>query len=204
MAFALLKQIRSIKIFDSEVPIKIQVMRMDNCITLLLDIAKEIFEESGDKKVKPLLIFDEVQELTRDSRSGRYGGRTIFSKLVTSTITNSNDGARTAVIMAASSSFLDVDIGKQTNYNDVSRWIQMELLDPDESAIRLHFKNEGFDEAQVNTLINTFGLRLRYLNQFNSPKDMEMEIERKLKQTSSMFKAMFQRMDITGHGKKMQ
>ena len=109
----------------------------------------------------PVLLFDEVQDLIRDDRLARMGGRFLFDELATLLVAYGVDRRVVHAAVAGSSALLSFEFDKTVAAG--FRWSYYELQDPDEGCVRDALLKKGYSDDEATAMIKLCGTRLRLL-----------------------------------------
>ena len=110
---------------------------------------------------RPVVLLDEVQDLIRDDRLARVGGRYVFRELAVLLVRYCVDKETVRAAVAGSSALLLVDFDKTVARP--SRWLLHELEDPEPGVVREALIARGYSAADAAALVAQCGPRLRRL-----------------------------------------
>ena len=110
----------------------------------------------------PVLLFDEVQDLIKDSRLKRAGGDLIFQTLGTLIVAYAVDRKAVRVAVAGSSAELDFAFGASSAARG-NRWDYFTLADPSAEAVTGALEQRGYTSGEARDMIALCGTRLRLL-----------------------------------------
>ena len=110
----------------------------------------------------PVLLFDEVQDLIKDSRLKRAGGDLVFHMLGALIVAYAVDRKAVRVAVAGSSAELDFAFGASTAARD-NRWDYFALADPSAAAVAGALEQRGYTSGEARDMIALCGTRLRLL-----------------------------------------
>lgn len=110
----------------------------------------------------PVLLFDEVQDLIKDSRLKRAGGDLVFHMLGTLIVAYAVDRKAVRVAVAGSSAELDFAFGASTAARG-NRWDYFALADPSAAAVAGALEQRGYTSGEARDMIALCGTRLRLL-----------------------------------------
>ena len=110
---------------------------------------------------RPVLLFDEVQDLIRNERLALIGGRLVFDQLASLLVTYGVDRGVVRTVAAGSSAMLAVEFNK-TVANDF-RWDNYLVTDPDEGDVLEALQRRGYTEQEAANMVELCGTRLRLL-----------------------------------------
>ena len=114
------------------------------------------------KDARPLLLLDEVQDLIRDDRLARVGGRHVFRELAVLLVHYCVDKETVRAAVAGSSALLLIDFNKTVARS--ARWQCHELQDPEPGVVREALIARGYSVADAAALVAQCGPRLRRLS----------------------------------------
>ena len=109
----------------------------------------------------PVLLFDEVQDLIRDDRLARLGGRFLFDELATLLVAYGVDRRVVHAAVAGSSALLSNEFDKTVAAG--ARWTYYEVRDPDEGSVHEMLLAKGYSSDDAAAMIKLCGTRLRLL-----------------------------------------
>jgi hypothetical protein len=139
--------------------------RIIAALQLLFEAAAELQREreaAGASRLDaaPLLLFDEVQDLIKDARLARAGGRAIFDVLGALIVGYGVDRRAVRVIAAGSSAELNDAFAASTPANE-SRWLYHDLGDPAPADLAAALAARGYSAAEAAAMLALCGARLR-------------------------------------------
>lgn len=110
-----------------------------------------------------VLVFDEVQDLMRDDRMARAGGRFVFRTLATLLVTYCVDRGAVRAAVAGSSALLSdaFDATVAAGF----RWSYYELRDPERGVVQDALRARGYTAAEADAMVALCGTRLRLLQE---------------------------------------
>ena len=122
---------------------------------------KRLGQGMSPKLARPVLLFDEVQDLVRDERLALMGGRLVFDQLASLLVTYGVDRGVVRTVVAGSSAMLAVEFNK-TVANDF-RWKTYMVTDPDKGDVLKALQSRGYTEQEAASMVELCGTRLRLL-----------------------------------------
>lgn len=112
---------------------------------------------------RPVLLIDEVQDLVKDERLARVGGRLVFKQLAVLMVAYGVDRQTVSTVVAGSSASLIDDL--DTTVARGNRWKYYELKDPSENVVLSALVERGYSGEEARSLIGLCGTRLRLLQE---------------------------------------
>ena len=112
---------------------------------------------------RPVVLLDEVQDLIRDDRLARVGGRYVFRELAVLLVRYCVDKETVRAAVAGSSALLLVDFN--TTVARSSRWRYHEVRDPAPGVVREALVARGYSATDAAALVAQCGPRLRRLQE---------------------------------------
>jgi energy-coupling factor transporter ATP-binding protein EcfA2 len=110
----------------------------------------------------PVLLFDEVQDLIKDARLARAGGRLVLSALGSLLVGYSVDRKAVRAVVTGSSAELAFAFEECSALRG-ARWAVHSLLDPEEAATRAALAARGYSAEEARGMVRLCGTRLRLL-----------------------------------------
>jgi len=110
----------------------------------------------------PVLLFDEVQDLVKDARLARAGGRLILSVLGTLLVSYGADRRAVRAVVTGSSAEVAFAFEECSPLRG-ARWECHNLLDPEEGAMRAALEARGYSAEEAQGMVDLCGTRLRLL-----------------------------------------
>lgn len=109
-----------------------------------------------DLHTVPILLFDEMHELTDDSNFSKLGGRAIFDTITQKIAAEGIKLHRFRTVIAATNAKIIQDI----HTSDIrDRWVSADLPDPSEVDDKVALKSKGYTEDESTEIIDLVGLR---------------------------------------------
>ncbi len=142
--------------------------RLIAALELLFDAAAEVCRERVLRKdvppedAAPVLLFDEVQDLIKDARLARVGGRDVFEALATLAVKYGVDAQSVRVAVAGSSALLALEFDKTVASG--ARWSPHLMRDPERGAVQALLLRNGYSTADADAILDLCGTRLRLLD----------------------------------------
>ena len=140
-----------------------QYRQLSDVMKMLFEVAREIYKKSN-KKQKVLLIFDEVLDLTRESRAGSPSGLDIFKKLCVDVRICSTDQHNISIMFASSSSFLPLAV--EGTVAAGCFWRRMEIT-VNQKDVSNYLKELNYTDKQIARIISLYDVRLRHIAEFD-------------------------------------
>ena len=140
--------------------------RLATALRMLFAVSDELCKErvgAGMSRddAAPVLLFDEVQDLIRDDRLARMGGRFLFDELATLLVAYGVDRRVVHAAVAGSSALLSIEFDKTVAAG--ARWWYYKTQDPDEGSVRDALLKKGYSSDEAAAMIKLCGTRLRLL-----------------------------------------
>ena len=140
--------------------------RLAFAMRLLFEVSETMyFKRLGQgislELARPVLMFDEVQDLVRDERLALMGGRLVFDQLASLLVTYGVDRGVVRTAAAGSSAMLAVEFNK-TVANGF-RWNRYMVTDPDKGDVLKALQSRGYTEQEAASMVELCGTRLRLL-----------------------------------------
>jgi energy-coupling factor transporter ATP-binding protein EcfA2 len=140
--------------------------RMATALRMLFAVSAELGQERlmagiSRSDAAPVLLFDEVQDLIRDDRLARLGGRFLFDELAVLLVAYGVDRRVVHAAVAGSSALLSYEFDRTVAAG--FRWSYYELQDPDEGCVRDALLKKGYSDDEAAAMIKLCGTRLRLL-----------------------------------------
>jgi energy-coupling factor transporter ATP-binding protein EcfA2 len=140
--------------------------RLAFAMKLLFEVSQTMFSKRlsqgmSRELARPVLMFDEVQDLVRDERLALMGGRLVFDQLASLLVTYGVDRGVVRTVAAGSSAMLAIEFNK-TVANDF-RWDNYLVTDPDEGDVLEALQRRGYTEQEAASMVELCGTRLRLL-----------------------------------------
>jgi hypothetical protein len=141
--------------------------RLTTALGMLFEVCEELKlerEKTMDSvDAAPVLLFDEVQDLIKDSRLKRAGGEYVLGKLGTLLVAYCVD--RRAVRAAVSGSSAELSFAfAACSALHYARWAYYDLKDPDEAAVLAALTlTHGYSAEEARSMVDLCGTRLRLL-----------------------------------------
>ena len=141
--------------------------RLVGALEMLFSVCAQVRDERVAAGVPaldaaPVLLFDEVQDLIKDSRLKRAGGDLVFHMLGTLIVAYAVDRKAVRVAVAASSAEPDFAFGASTAARG-NRWDYFALADPSAAAVAGALEQRGYTSGEARDMIALCGTRLRLL-----------------------------------------
>jgi hypothetical protein len=109
----------------------------------------------------PVLLFDEVQDLIKDTRLKAEGGSDVFDALATLIVSYSVDRLDVRTVVAGSSAELDFAFSETVARGN--RWHYHDLADPAPGVVAAALVARGYAKTDAQAMIALCGTRLRLL-----------------------------------------
>ena len=140
--------------------------RLSYALRLLFEVSETLYYERSSKGMsqdaaRPVLLFDEVQDLIRDERLALMGGRLVFDQLASLLVGYGVDRGVVRTAAAGSSAMLAVEFNK-TVANGF-RWNRYMVTDPDKGDVLKALQSRGYTEQEAASMVELCGTRLRLL-----------------------------------------
>jgi hypothetical protein len=110
----------------------------------------------------PVLLFDEVQDLVKDARLARAGGRLILGLLGTLLVSYGVDRRAVRAVVTGSSAEVAFAFEECSPLRG-ARWECHSLLDPEEGATRAALEARGYSAEEAQGMVDLCGTRMRLL-----------------------------------------
>ena len=141
--------------------------RLMLALTLLFEVCGQLARERVASGMAPLdaapvLLFDEVQDLIKDARLQRAGGRLVFDLLGTLLVSYGVDQQVVRAVVAGSSAELYFAFEESTPARG-ARWSYYELEDPDAAGVEGALRARGYSAEEAARMLALCGSRLRLL-----------------------------------------
>ena len=140
--------------------------RLVLALRTLFDVSEELQQERqrtmSPLDAAPVLLFDEVQDLVKDARLARAGGRLILSVLGTLLVSYGVDRKAVRAVVTGSSAEVAFAFEECSPLRD-ARWVCHSLLDPEEGATRAALEARGYSAEEAQGMVDLCGTRLRLL-----------------------------------------
>ncbi|XRB02022.1 hypothetical protein NFJ02_13g13760 [Pycnococcus provasolii] len=140
--------------------------RLVYALRLLFESAESLYFERvregiAQEHAAPVVLFDEVQDLIKDDRLARAGGKYVFEYLGTLLVSYCVDRRVARGVVAGSSAMLSVEYDKTVASG--ARWVHHYLDDPDEGAVMAQLTSRGYTASEARGMVELCGTRLRLL-----------------------------------------
>jgi hypothetical protein len=140
--------------------------RFEEALGLLFEVAEQLHNERLAAGVpiehaSPVLLFDEVQNLIKDSRLASAGGNFIFKQLAVKLLAFGTDRRAVRTAVAGSSALLRYKLEPTA-----ASWPRLEchdMADPPRPVIITALTGMGYTEDEANSMVDLVGPRLRLL-----------------------------------------
>ena len=140
--------------------------RLVLALRTLFDVSEELQRERqrtmSPLDAAPVLLFDEVQDLVKDARLARAGGRLILSVLGTLLVSYGVDRRAVRAVVTGSSAEVAFAFEECSPLRG-ARWECHSLLDPEEGATRAALEARGYSAEEAQGMVDLCGTRLRLL-----------------------------------------
>lgn len=175
---------------------------VQRALGLLFEAAAELCNERVAMGIPrfhaaPVLLFDEMHDLIKDSRLAGVGGREVFAALVGHLVDYGTDKKLVRSVVTASSAALTFEMEKTVASG--ARYEEYELMDPSEDEVRRALQGRGYSADEATAIVDEVGPRLRQLElALTTPKKLrrpaayiiESRRCKALKQYESLFSAL--------------
>ena len=140
--------------------------RLVSALRLLFEVAEQLYVERTTagfsvEQAPVMLLFDEVQDLIKDSRLANAGGRFVFEELAVLLVAYGVDRRVVHSAVAGSSALLSVEFDKTVASG--MRWNYQEMEDPDVPTIVSALVAKGYTADEAQRMVGLVGTRLRLL-----------------------------------------
>ena len=140
--------------------------RLVLALRMLFDVSEELQRERqrtmDPLDAAPVLLFDEVQDLVKDARLARAGGRLILSVLGTLLVSYGVDRRAVRAVVTGSSAEVAFAFEECSPLRG-ARWECHSLLDPEEGATRAALEARGYSAEEAQGMVDLCGTRMRLL-----------------------------------------
>ena len=140
--------------------------RLVLALRTLFDVSEELQRERqrtmSPLDAAPVLLFDEVQDLVKDARLARAGGRLILSVLGTLLVSYGVDRRAVRAMVTGSSAEVAFAFEECSPLRG-ARWECHSLLDPEEGATRAALEARGYSAEEAQGMMDLCGTRMRLL-----------------------------------------
>ena len=140
--------------------------RLVLALRILFDVSEELQRERqrtmDPLDAAPVLLFDEVQDLVKDARLARAGGRLILSVLGTLLVSYGVDRRAVRAMVTGSSAEVAFAFEECSPLRG-ARWECHSLLDPEEGATRAALEARGYSAEEAQGMMDLCGTRMRLL-----------------------------------------
>ena len=142
--------------------------RLIGALNVLFSVCAELRDEraaagASVRDAAPVLLFDEVQDLIKDTRLKAAGGEAVFDALAALIVAHGVDRADVRAVVAGSSAELDFAFSKTVARGN--RWQYYDLADPAPDVVVAQLAKRGYAEADARAMVALCGTRLRLLAQ---------------------------------------
>ena len=142
------------------------VPRLIGALTLLFSVCAELRNERAAAGVPaldaaPVLLFDEVQDLIKDSRLKSAGGEAVFDMLAALIVSHCVDRTDARAVVTGSSAELNFAFSETVARGN--RWHHHDLADPAPGVVVAALIARGYAEADAHAMVALCGTRLRLL-----------------------------------------
>ena len=175
--------------------------RLIDSLQLLFQACADIYREEraakGAAAQQCVLLFDEVQDLTKDERLVTAGGRVVFKQLSSLLCSEGVDHQTVLAAVAGSSAELDLLFNRTVMRGN--RWDYHLLLDPEPGAVVEALVKTGMAAPVAQRLVDALGTRVRLLNKaLTTPGgvDAGAYLEKRMQKTSSQLRAWFSGLSV--------
>jgi hypothetical protein len=118
---------------------------------------------------EPFVCFDELHDLEYDHRLRDIGGHDVFQTICDNIVRANVDNSLTRCYAAASSYWIMDSFAGQVASSD--KWFIQRTTEPTEADVRARLTDLKFSAAQVDSILEVCGTRLRLLRPFLTVKD---------------------------------
>ena len=161
---------RGFRLQEGPVQAELSVVDTSSRLVLALRILFDVCEELQRERQRtmspldaaPVLLFDEVQDLVKDARLARAGGRLILSVLGTLLVSYGVDRRAVRAVVTGSSAEVAFAFEECSPLRG-ARWVGHSLLDPEEGATRAALEARGYSAEEAQGMVDLCGTRLRLL-----------------------------------------
>ena len=140
--------------------------RLVMAVRLLFDVCEELKLERqksmNPRDAAPVLLFDEVQDLIKDTRLKLAGGQIVLDLLGSLLVGYCVDRQAVRAVVAGSSAELQFEFAARTPLRG-PRWDCYDLEDPDHGAVITALQAGGYSAEEAHSMTNLCGTRLRLL-----------------------------------------
>ena len=141
--------------------------RIIQALTMLFDVCAQLHAERvaaglSVTDAAPVLLFDEVQDLIKDERLARAGGRDVFNLLGAQLIAHCVDRQEVRAAVAGSSAALDFAFAAASPARG-NRWTYYDLRDPSPETVVTALQARGYTAHEAQDMVALCGTRLRLL-----------------------------------------
>lgn len=147
-------------------PVLAPSVRLRSAFVTLFDVCDRLYlerEAQGipSEKARCIVMLDEVQDLIKDARLAKAGGRDLFHWLAGSMVLYNVDKKTVLIVAAGSSAELNIEFGKTVARKN--RWTYYKLPDPTPETVTEALLKQGYNKAEIDELLDACGTRLRLL-----------------------------------------
>lgn len=140
--------------------------RLAYALALLFEVAEELFTERVKAgipidRARPVLLFDDVHDLVKNSLLASVGGRYVFNSLAWLLVVYGTDRGAVRTAVAGSTALLVQEFDKTIASSD-RVWVE-EMPDPAPETITMALCQAGYTEDEARRMIALVGTRLRLL-----------------------------------------
>ena len=140
--------------------------RLVLALRMLFDVSEELQRERqrtmDPLDAAPVLLFDEVQDLVKDARLARAGGRLILSVLGTLLVSYGVDRRAMRAVVTGSSAEVAFAFEECSPLRG-ARWECHSLLDPEDGATCAALEARGYSAEEAQGMVDLCGTRMRLL-----------------------------------------
>jgi hypothetical protein len=140
--------------------------RFVDALRLLFEVAETLYAARkaagiAEEHAPIVLLFDEVQDLIKDSRLANVGGRFVFEELAVLLVAYGVDRRVVRTAVAGSSALLSVEFDKTVAGG--ARWNYQQMVDPDVDTVVTALLERGYKKEEACRIVALVGTRLRLL-----------------------------------------
>jgi len=144
-------------------------VRLISALEMLFSVCEELFNERLADGIPaefaaPVLIFDELQDLIKDSRLKAAGGELVFQMLAPLIVSLGVDRSEPAVRVAVAGSSAELLQAFEGTVAKGNRWNIHTLKDPSHEVVLSALEAHGYKIEEAKDMVSLCGTRLRLLS----------------------------------------
>jgi hypothetical protein len=144
-------------------------VRLVGALSMLFSVCKQLSFERQAQGVPaqfaaPVLIFDELQDLIKDSRLKAAGGELVFQMIATQIVAYGVDYQVPAVRVAVAGSSAELWFAFSETVAKGNRWNVFTLSDPSPATVLDALEKRGYSSQEAQEMVAMCGTRLRLLS----------------------------------------